>query len=177
MPLATGFNLIGIPVQIGTNFRASDLAQQIADQGGEVSAILGWDAGSQVFDPWAAANPEVNDFVLQVGQGYFVRVVTPPPSGFWSASGLPVTASVPLDFETGFNLVAFPFTTQGHTAQTLAAAIDGAGDNPSAILGWNAGSQVFDPWAAANPGVNSFDIDALAGYFVRMTAAVAGFSP
>ena len=113
MPLATGFNLIGIPVQIGTNFRASDLAQQIADQGGEVSAILGWDAGSQVFDPWAAANPEVNDFVLQVGQGYFVRVVTPPPSGFWSASGLPVTASVPLDFETGFNLVAFPVHDAG----------------------------------------------------------------
>ena len=177
VPLLAGFNLIGIPVEPATTFTAKDLAQQVADQGGQVGSILGWLASSQVFDASAAVNPDVNNFELRPGQGYFVRVVAPPTSGSWRAVGLQINTGVQLDFLGGFNLVGIPLMTQAHTARSLADAIDSASDNPSSVFGWNAGSQVFDVWAAANPDVNPFNVNPKAGYFAGMTQAVADFEP
>ena len=186
VPLVAGFNLIGVPVELTAPMTARDLAEALLPAGvvigdGPVISVLGWDAASQSFTPWAAANPDTNDFTLVVGKGYFVRT---SQSATWSPTGRPIVDSVSLDLTAGFNLVSFPFMTPagGYTARSLAEALlpagVGIGDGPViSVLGWDGGSQSFSPWAAANPDTNPFAMDPLGGYFVRMSEAVTGFRP
>ena len=75
VPVTTGFNLIGTPMDFGTTTTAGDLAQMVAAQGGEVASILSWSAG---FEAWIADFPGEKDFVIEPGRGYFLRLVAPP---------------------------------------------------------------------------------------------------
>ena len=60
---------------------------------------------------------------------------------------------------------------------SLAEAIGPIGGPVISVLGWDAGSQSFKPWAAANPDTGAFAIDPNAGYFVRLSEPILGFSP
>ena len=172
VPLAAGFNLVGIPLQFPATTTAKDVAQQIAAQGGAVAAILRWDSG---YEEWLAEFPDEKNFVMEAGRGYFVRVETTPANGSWTVEGFPFTNSVPIDLEVGFNLIAVPFATpaQGYDAKTLAEAIDASGAVAS-VLRWNAG---YEAWLADFGDEKKFSIDASSGYFVRISQAVVGFSP
>ena len=169
VPLVSGFNLIGIPVRFAATTTFADLAQQVADQGGQVSSVLAWDEPSQAFVSWVRNEPDMNNLDLEEGRGYFVRVVTPPSGGAWRATGVPITEGVPLGFAPGYNLVSVPFSAQPYDATSLAQAIRNAGGAASSILKWKARAQTFITWVAVNPKANPLDILPTAGYFVRVT--------
>ena len=174
VPLASGFNLIGVPVRFATTTRFKDLAREIVEQGGQVSSILAWNAQSQTFSSWVGVNPDTNNLGLAEGRGYFVRVVSAPAGGAWRATGASITESVPLDLAVGFNLVSVPFSSQPYDATSLAQAVNDAGGNVSSMLEWKTASQTFATWVAINPGANPFDILPAAGYFVRVTRQTSG---
>ena len=171
VPLARGFNLIGIPVRFAATTTFEDVTREIAEQKGQASSVLAWDEQSQMFVTWVAVNPEPNNLEVEEGRGYFVRVTRPTPRGAWRATGAPITVGVPLDLAPGFNLVSVPFSAQPYDSSGLAQAIGDVGGNVSSILAWNAASQTFETWVAANPGANPFEISPSAGYFVRITQA------
>ena len=187
VPLVTGFNLIGIPVELTTPTTVRDFAESLLPAGvsigdGPVISVLGWNAGAQAFTPWAAANPDTNVFVLQTGKGYFVRV---KQDVVWSPAGNPISASVPIDFSVGFNLVSFPFITPaaGYTTRSLAEALLPPGtifvrDGPVATVAWwDAAAQRYGlPWSSSAPSANITSIDPKAGYFVRVTQPIV-FTP
>ena len=141
VPVTTGFNLIGTPMDFGTTTTAGDLAQMVAAQGGEVASILSWSAG---FEDWIADFPGEKDFVIEPGRGYFLRLVAPPVNNSLILPGAPFTQSVPVDLATGFNLIGIPFATPaaGYDSKGLAEAIDPTGA-VSSILAWNAGYQAW----------------------------------
>ena len=184
VPLGVGFNLIGVPVDFEQPLDFVGLAAQISaqadiDDNGDdipdqiVSMILGWSAGSQVYRAFSPLNPGVNNDPLVKGQGYFVRLSKVPAGGFaWMATGRPVAAPVPLDFELNFNLVSVPNSTPagGYDFASFSTAIAAANGEVSTILGWAAGSQVYRAFSPLNPGVNNDPIvEGAQGYFVRIT--------
>ena len=124
IPLNLGFNLVGIPVRFETPTKFSDLAQQVLNQGGRISSILGWNAGAQTFITWVAVNPEANDKVVEEGRAYFMRVVRLPAGGNLRVTGRSIIESVPLDFAQGFNLINVPFSTPPLHVQLNAGGID-----------------------------------------------------
>ena len=63
VPLAAGFNLIGIPLQLPESTTAKDIAEQIAGQGGAVSSILTWNAG---YEAWLADFPDEKNFLIEL---------------------------------------------------------------------------------------------------------------
>lgn len=171
--LEAGLNLIGIPVGLATTTTASGLAQEIADQGGEVAQVIRWDEGSQSYVLWSAASPLANDFELEEGRGYFVLVVTPPTTpvtGAWRATGSEFAQGVPITFVVGLNLISTPFQTPvtGYDTVSFAQAVADQGGQVAQIIRWDALSQAFVLWSAASPGANIFAIDggAQSGYFV-----------
>ena len=179
IPLGVGFNLVGFPVQFLTTTRAVDLAQVIGEQGGNLISILGWKLDSQTFDFWTAAAAQSNNFQVQSGGAYFVRLTKAPAGGIARLAGTVLADPVTFGLSVGFNLLSISVVTpaQGYNAQSLAAALDGVGASTTLILGWKSDSQTFDAWFAAAPDSNPFDIDPTAGYFIRTAQAVTDFTP
>ena len=185
LPMVVGFNLVAIPVNVATALntttpKATSIRDSIAAQGGTVTSIQRWGVGgAQGFDGWSAALPGTNNFAINSGEGYFVRLTGAPSGGNWSLTGPEASASVPLNFVVGFNLIGVPFMTPGsYTASTLAAVIDAAGGTVTSIQRWGVGgAQGFDGWSAALPATNDFPIEKDEGYFVRSSAIASGVNP
>ena len=82
IPLAAGFNLIALPLAIQGGITAKALAETIDPnglaQGGIVASILRFDAG---FDAWLSDSPGENDFPIEHGRGYFVKLSAQHPAG------------------------------------------------------------------------------------------------
>lgn len=170
VPVTTGFNLIGTPMDFGTTTTAGDLAEIVAAQGGTVASILSWNAG---FQAWLADFPDEKDFAIEPGRGYFLRLVASPVNNSLMLPDVPLTQGVSVDLATGFNLISIPFATPaaGYDAKGLAEAMDPAG-TVSSIQAWDAGYQA---WLSDFPDEKSFPIDATSEYFIRMANPVAGF--
>ena len=168
IPVTTGLNLIGAPIRFLEATRPSDLARQIAERGGELAQVVGWNAGTGVFRLWSASSPGANDFELQEGHGYFILMVSPPATDVWRSGGLPVGASVPLELLPGLNLITAPFLTPpgGYDTVSFAQAIAEQGGQVAQIAGWDAAAQRYSIWSAAAPESNVFGIDPGSGYFV-----------
>jgi len=179
VPISLGFNLVGIPVDVGTTTKYADIAAQFAAQGGVVTQILAWTGSSQAFDPWSASQPANNNDPVVTGQGYFIQVTTVPTSGFWQVTGAPINSSVALNLVNGFNLISIPSSTSNYTYSTLSDAISSAGGVVTQILAWTASSQAFDPWSASQPANNNDPVDTTgkAGYFIQTTTGVTNFNP
>ena len=163
---------IGVPVNFNPTITASDLAQMVADQGGEVSSVLKWDSG---YEAWIADFPTQKDFPIEPGRGYFVRIARPPTDGHLVLEGVPFTSSVTINLVTGFNLIGAPFATLAAACNSkiLAEAMD-SGGAVSSILKWEAG---YKAWLSDFPGEKIFAIDSLSGYFVRMIRAATWSTP
>ncbi len=176
IPLVSGFNLIALPVGCAVPMNAKQLTDLVSTQGLSnavtVDSVQRWGVGgAQGFDGWLPGSP--NPFLIEPGQGYFVKV-SGAPSGFSvSVTGQPCTQSTPLDFlVAGFNLIGVPFSSRagGHDAKTLSDLIEGAGGVVNSVQRWGVGgSQAFDGWLPEAP--NPFPIDPKAGYFVKVSAA------
>ena len=182
--LSPGYNLICIPVAFAEPFRARDLGKSLLPEGtqiedGPVTAVLQWD-GAYTF--WLSSNPADNNYALEPGQGYFVRLQSDVPGNVFTFVGSPVTGPVTLDFAAGYNLVGVPFTSEGdYDARSFAEALRlkvGAPDIERgpvlSILRW---AGVYSFWLRDNPDSRIFDIERSLGYFVRLTQAVLSFTP
>ena len=175
LPLVTGLNLIGPPADLASPVMASDVAEQIGAQGGNVAQVVRWDADSQSYVLWSSASPSANDFELQAGFGYFVLVAAAPVDGTWAFLGSPFTNTVPITSVTGLNLVSFPFMTrvEGYDAGSLAQAFQDQGGQVAQVVRWDSDGQVFGIWSAASPQANAYDVDSTSGYFVLVTQPTA----
>ena len=181
VPMRIGFNMIGIPVDIGIGTaRYSDIAASITSQGGNVLGVSAWHPLSQTFTTWSAAAPLANDNLVQLGEGYFVQLSVPPDGGEWNVTGTPINAPVSLDFQTGFNLIAIPFSATTYRNSELAVAINAAaGSQVTTILSWNPSLQAFINWSASAPAANDNTVDTQgrSAYFIRTSATVSSFTP
>ena len=173
IPLAAGFNLIGIPVTISATTTALDLWKLMDAQGIQVKSISGWAVFvSQVFTTWDPLFPGTSNIPIELGRGYFVDVAQ---AANFSITGPPLGASVPLNLVPGFNLVGVPFQTPagGYTTVNFGQLIADAGGNLRSISGWAVFvSQVFTTWDPVFPGTSTFNIDNISGLFVDMADAV-----
>ncbi len=92
VPLLPGYNLIGIPIRFGAPFLARDLAEALLPVGvniedGPVTAVLSWTGGGYL--PWLSNNPLANNFEIERGKGYFVRLQSAVPGDKLTVTGLP----------------------------------------------------------------------------------------
>ena len=80
-----------------------------------------------------------------------------------------------LSRDTCSRVVGVPLATPagGCTASTLAQAIGGV----QTILAWDPSTQGFVKWAPESHPVSDFTVDSTAGYVVRVSTAIAGFTP
>ncbi len=185
VPLLPGYNLVGIPVTLSEPLLARDLAEallpdSVSIEDGPVTAVLSWTGAGYL--AWLSNNPSANNFELEPGAGYFVRLQTAVPGDELTLVGLPLAVPVTLDLTAGYNLIGVPLATPGtHNALSFAQAIDQyvGGNDVSvgpvlSILGWTG---VYDFSLRDNSFVNNFTLEAVRGYFVRMAQAVEGFVP
>ena len=177
VPLATGQNLITLPVAPIGGLTAVGLAQQVGEQGGEVAQVSRWDESRQMYTIW---RPGTADFELEVGAAYFVLVVEPPADGVWRVSGRRIATPAPLQLVVGLNLIGVPVATPagGYDTASLVQAIGAQGGTAVQIVGWDARTQTFVLWSAASPGANVSPIEDQVGYFVLVTdASGSAFEP
>jgi hypothetical protein len=107
--LATGYNFITIPVNLVGGFTVRDLSDQITAEGGQVIAVIGWNALSQGFHVWSPLAPALNMFLIEKGNGYLVRLSAPPIDGSWTVTGEEVTENQPVDLSAGlFDMIGLP---------------------------------------------------------------------
>ncbi len=71
IPLAAGWNTVALPTWAGTTIRAQALCDEIARQGGCPAEVDRWVGGG-----WLGhvCGPPFNNFLLEPGSGYFVKV-------------------------------------------------------------------------------------------------------
>jgi hypothetical protein len=160
-------NLLSFSLKPIPALSAASLAQKINSQNPSpiVSAIQRWDAPTQSWQTYTVGLP-FNDFPIVPGEGYFLKA---NGQGGWTQTGTPL-ASVDLKLAGGFALVGL--VTTGHTAQTLAGAIDqkaGAGSTMT-IQRWDASTQSWQTFAAGLP-VGDFPIELNRSYFIRRNSA------
>ena len=165
--LGAGWNLPALSVQPQTPLKAQSLLDAVAAQGGNCAEIDRWRNGG--WDAHINGLP-FNDFDITLGQGYFLKcsgTVT------WRLQGYEVTAPLPLALQAGWNLLAVPYPTSGHTAQSLLDAITAQGGSCGEIDRWLNGG-----WDAHVGGLpfNNFAIQPDGGYFVKCSQA-STFTP
>ena len=170
--LVAGLNLITLPVEPIDTLTVGGLAQQVADQGGEVAQVSRWDEEAQSYNVWRDG---AADFDLRVGEAYFVLVATPPTGGVWSVVGRQLTEPTAIAFVRGLNLVGLPLVAPvgGYDAPGLAQAIGSQGGGVAQIVKWDLATQTFGLWSAESPDANVFAIEGNAGYFVLIVQAGA----
>ncbi len=185
IPVSPGYNLIGIPVSFTTTTRTRDLADAVLPGGvdiedGPVTAVLTWNGSG--YTPWLSSNPAANNFELEAGNAYFVRLQSSVPGDKLWLGGLPLDAPVTLALSAGYNLVGVPYPASGsYDTLSFAEAIDqhdGGSDLAQgpvlSILRWD-GS--YTAWLRDNPAANVFALDSDRGCFVRVSRMINSFTP
>lgn len=159
--IAVGWNLLALAVAPETSYTASDLCQEIEDQGGDVVEVDRWHAGG-----WQGhvCGLPFNDFPIDVGIGYFVQSSS---VSTWTVAGFKISYPVPLDLQVGWNSVSIPHT-DAYTAKTLCEEIISQGVAAVEIDRWHAGG-----WQGHVCGLpfNDFPIERGKGYFVKSDSA------
>jgi hypothetical protein len=150
-----------------------------------------WDTTNQAF-VFNTVNSESGKFNVSPGKGFFVNLSKVPPSGGWNVTGVPISAPVPLSFQSsaGFHLVGVPYTavSGGYDSRQIMDAINTQGGttcaNTIAVLRcaiqaveWDATNQAF-VFNTVNSESGKFAIDRTKGFFVNISTQPPGpFSP
>ena len=119
-----------------------------------------------------------NEFNVVPGLGFFIFINTGgvPGSGGWQVTGLPTTASVPITFVEGLNLIGVPFSASPYTSGQFMTAINGAGGNVSLALSWDTTFQQFKTQVVGF-GTNEFNIVSDLGFFIFVNTGGVPPSP
>lgn len=165
--LASGWNLVGLPLQPSATVTASSACASLDSSGGTGTAIEvdRWNSGG--WEPHLCAIPG-HDFTLASPDGFAIRVTRPT---IWTVTGTPFDGPLTATMGGGWSLVGArspvaPTTSTGLLSSLSARA---GGTAPvSEIARWQAGQ-----WESALAGlpVNRFEIASGRAYFVRAPAA------
>jgi PKD repeat protein len=168
IPLSAGYNLIAPPLIPAAPLTAEGWAQQINGQSPTpiCTSVIGYSGGAFVTHP---AGTAVNNFRIEVAQGYFLRCAA---GGAWRAKGFRFVASsavVPL--ETGYNLIGLPVEpvpADKYSAEGAGQEINAQGGGATQLIDYDTalGQFVTHPVGTA---VSNFTLALGRGYFVRCT--------
>ena len=84
LELVISWNLIALPIQPAAAFTASTMAEDINNQGGEVTQVFWWNALAGAWDFWLVDLSYGTDFVIELGQGYLLNNSSP---AVWQIQG------------------------------------------------------------------------------------------
>jgi len=161
--LSNGWNLISLPVNIGTDLKASSITGEIISKGGNCTEIVKW-----INNAWKGyiVGVPVNDFSVDAGKGYFVRMEN---TFLWNIFGKDITEIV-IPLTSGWNLVGIPsaMLPEGYTAQKMIDEINLQGGDCVEVVRWRNG--MWDSHIDEIP-FNDFSINSGKGYFVRCLTA------
>jgi hypothetical protein len=156
--LASGFNIISLPLNDTAVTTASTLATKI---GANCSEVVKWNSASQAFISYVPGVP-LNNFAIAGGEGYFVNLNNPTVIAFSGAGwASPFTISLP----TAFSIIGLPINDVSvTTASTLAAKI---GANCTELVKWNSATQSYVSYVPGVP-LNNFATAGGEGYFANL---------
>jgi hypothetical protein len=161
--LRAGWNLVILPVVPAAGLSAEGLLKSIKAQGGGATAINRWQSGG-----WQThlAGLPFNDFAILAGRALFIKSAS---ASTLTICGTPPAAVSVVILTAGWNLVIIPAGATGHSAESLAKALDPLGGIVSEIAGWSAGS-----WNSHPRGLpfNNFAVQPGQAYFVRASQAL-----
>jgi kexin len=168
VPLAEGYNLIGLPLAPVVPLTAESLAQSIGAQGGECTVVLAYEAGQFRTHP---VGTSVENFDIRPGAGYFVRCTK---ASTWTVTGYRFGAlSAAVALEAGYTLVALPLEpspADRYWAESAASEINAQGGEATQMIRYEGGQFWTHP---VGTSVENFPLVPGRGYFLRSGKAGA----
>lgn len=161
VPMMAGWNLISLQATPATAVTASVVCSALNATPGAAVELDRWVDGG-----WEGHRCGVapNDFAIETGHGYFVRLTTPAT---WAYRGSVVQAAQTLSLSTGWNLVG-PAAVSGYptTASASCATFNAVAGTAVEIDRWVAGG-----WEGHRCDLppNDFSLQVGQGVFVRLT--------
>jgi hypothetical protein len=170
--LASGYNLIALPLTPATPLTAEGLAQQINEQEGTCTctSVIGYEGGAFVTHP---AGTALNNFPIVAGKGYFVRCSS---ASTWRARGDRFEVeSATIALVEGYTLIGLPVEPAPagkYTAEGAGQTINAQGGVATQLIDYDAatGQFVTHPVGTA---VSNFTLGLGRGYFIRCTKGSA----
>lgn len=159
LTFASGWNLVGLTVDKGENYKASDFARDLNSSlgTGSIISIASWDGGFIVH----TISQEANDFPIALGKGYFVRSTR---RGTSTISGNQPSLSS-ISILTDWSMISFPRVLTGiNNAEELLQAMQNQGIDVQQIARWYAGRWI--PHILGSEA-NNFPITSGEGYMIR----------
>ncbi len=158
--IAPGWNLITVPV-LGSISSAAALASSMNDSSqlgtGAISTIATYSGGKySLYVPGYSP-----DLPLQPEQGIWVYS---SKSGSWKAAGAAFATSSPINLQTGWNLVGFPYPSSGLTTTQIAGQVGGSAVQRIAL--YQNGN--YTTWRAGQAG---FSVPASTGLWMYVTSS------
>jgi hypothetical protein len=169
LDLVVGLNFIALPLEPEIPLTASTLAAAIAEDGGVVDQIDTWDYSTGMWSSYKVGLA-LNDFEIQVGKAYFLKVTTP---GSWSMIGYVTDVGLPDYFGVGLNGIGIPYMPTPLTASSLAAYVASLGGEVGQIDMWD---ESVGMWRSYMPGLpfTDFPLETDRGYFLKVTQSTLG---
>ncbi len=158
-----GWNLITLPLNPVTPYKAESLLVAINGQGGACSDIDRW-----IYGGWEGhhAGGVINNFDIVLGEGYFVKCTQVSD---WILDGSRLSSGVMLNLIPGWNLVGIPYPESGYKAQTVMNGVTAQGGSCSEMVHWVYGG--WETYSTALPFLNNYDVLPYEGYFVKCAVA------
>jgi hypothetical protein len=158
LDLATGLNLISMPINDASITTAASLAAKL---GPNCTEVVKFNATQQQLQSYVPGVP-LNNFAIASGAGYFVNLNN-PTSVVLTGTGW--SSPFQISLVPGMNLIGMPVNdTAVTTASTLAAKI---GTSCQEVVNWESGKQSYVSYVTGVP-LNDFAIRAGDGYFVTV---------
>lgn len=158
--LNVGWNMVGLAVDKGQNYRAEDFARDLnSSLGGEkIVNVIGWQNGRYIV---YSVGSDANNFPIALGQGYFVRSTE---DGTATISGATPTLTS-INISSAWSLVSFPRQMEGiQNAEDLLQALKTQGIDARTIIRWVGGRYEIHQ---IDSDANNFLITPGEGYFIR----------
>lgn len=161
MDIETGVNVLGRTLMFTGYEFASDIVDEIEDQGGQVTSLAKWDID---YGTWRIYDPAfvIDDFLIGPEDGFMVLSEV---DSSWDMIGQSLLKEpIDLDVIYGYSLVALP-TTDYAMASDLVADMNAGGCDVEEISMWDTGSQT---WVTYDPTLllGDFALDRETGYFI-----------
>ncbi len=168
--LGYGYTLISLPFEFA-GITAQAFLDIINTPTDKASAIMRWDNGAQVWDIHYDAYGTYNDFAMELGRGYFLKVDSPTT---WREAGEVVQEYFTTRVAYDYTLLGLP-TGEWPYAQNLLTDMTTQGGLGHSIYKWVAGSSSWVIHYNQYPNYENFGIEDYEGYFVRNDAASRDF--
>ena len=147
-PGSTRYNVIGLPLDVIARLpNAVALANYV---GSSVQQILHWDPIAQSYEYWLPQVGIGENFVLRVGEVYWIQVDSTAPSVLSFVGGVPEQNTVQFDLVGDdqaclFNEITLPLDQTGIISATVLAEAPGMAHVEQA-LHWRADAHAFEFW-------------------------------